>query len=368
MKTTDNDYSGVINFFITVIGIVVISIVLRELEHIFIPFIIAYFMFFIFSPLNEYLKKRGIPSFVGIIIDLLIIIIIFWGVSFIIIDSFGRLGEQIPFYISRLNGIIRSAGSGLGDDGGFLRDFDLMKTLTKLDYAPVAEGFFSSTLSFFSALLFVLFFFVFIVLGHGKIYEAIKSRYVEKHSKNAPEQNSSDEKENTGIEKNPTEFLKETFKNITEQIQKYIITKFMINLFSGLLVGSILWIMGVDFYVVWGVMAFLLNFIPTIGSAIAVILPALMTLIEFESLGYTLLVALIIMGIQTVFGNMVEPKIFGRRLGLNPLVILLSLLLWGYIWGIVGMILSVPLTAVAKIIIQNSESVNMKFISQLMSD
>ncbi len=93
-----------------------------------------------------------------------------------------------------------------------------------------------------------------------------------------------------------------------------------------------------------------------------------MTLVQFESFGYTLIVAAIIISVQNIIGNIIEPKIMGERLGLNPLVILISLLIWGYIWGIVGMFLSVPLTAIIKIIFSRSHSETLTFISDLMGN
>ena len=112
----------------------------------------------------------------------------------------------------------------------------------------------------------------------------------------------------------------------------------------------------------------LLNFIPNIGSIFAVIFPSLMALIQYESFGYALIVAAVLIILQNIVGNLIEPKIFGDRLGLNPLVILVSLLVWGYLWGIVGMFLSVPLTAVIKIIVSNSSSKNMRFLTNLMGN
>ncbi|MGE5500055.1 MAG: AI-2E family transporter, partial [Syntrophothermus sp.] len=138
-------------------------------------------------------------------------------------------------------------------------------------------------------------------------------------------------------------------------------------LFVGVVTGIILFIFKVDFVVAWAVLTFLLNFIPNIGSLIAVVLPVLVSLVQFGSPGLALLIAVILIVVHNIFGNIIEPRIFGHRLGLNPLVILLSLLLWGYIWGIVGALLSVPLTAVVKIIISRSDSPNLQFISDLMS-
>ena len=101
---------------------------------------------------------------------------------------------------------------------------------------------------------------------------------------------------------------------------------------------------------------------------IAEILPGLMAFVQFESFGLALFICAIMISVQNIIGNFLEPKIFGDSLGLNPLVILLSLLLWGYIWGIVGMFIAVPLTAVIKIIISNSTSKNLNFLSHLMSN
>ena len=129
----------------------------------------------------------------------------------------------------------------------------------------------------------------------------------------------------------------------------------------------VLSLFGIDFSLIIGMFTFLLNFIPTIGSAIALILPVLFTLLQTEAIGLALLIGLIIGAIQTIFFNLIEPMVIGKRLNLNPLLILISVLVWGYIWGIIGMLLAVPLTAIIKIMISNSRSKNLQFISDLMS-
>lgn len=365
----------VIKFFISVIGLVIIFIVLRELQHIFIPFIIAVFLFFVFEPLNKFLTNKKIPSGFTILIDLIIMIGVIWGISRIIIDSFSRFGKEITVYERKLNNIVIETAHSLGLSDPVLTEFNLSEILETLDYGGIAGTFFSSTLSIFSATFFVLFFFIFISVGYKNLYEVIKKRFVERHVKGSLKQAKKEIKreneslntlDNIKFDREKT--IEKTFKDITSQVQRYIATKFLVSLMTGVLAGFILWLFGVDFFIVWAVFTLLLNFIPNIGSAIAVILPALMTLVQYESLGYAILVTAILITIQTIIGNGLEPKIFGDRLGLNPLVILLSLLLWGYIWGIVGMFLSVPLTAVAKIIMSNSNSDNVHFLSDLMGN
>jgi predicted PurR-regulated permease PerM len=212
------------------------------------------------------------------------------------------------------------------------------------------------------------------------LVNVIKDRYVQKNVDESVKElkekmtQESTEKENSStindkiaeVKQKKAQEIENTFKNITSQVQRYIIVKFFISLFTGLLSALILYLFDIDFFIVWAVLTFLLNFIPSVGSIIAVVMPTLITLVQYESFGYTLIVVAVLVGIQATMGNLVEPKAFGDRLGMNPLVVIFSLLIWGYIWGIVGMFLSVPLTAIAKIVMASSNSENLKFISKLM--
>jgi len=380
MKKINPD--STIKFFVSVIGLFIIFFILKELRHIFIPFVIAYILFFVYEPMNNFLKVRRIPLSIIIFIDIIITIGLFAGITQIILTSFLQFGENISIYTEKLSHIIRTVSRSIGIRDPLFTNFTMSRFLRTLNYGDIASGIFSSTIDVFTNLFLILFFFIFISSGHDKIVEAIRLRYVEKNVKSTIKKLRRELKqkqelldENESIDEQLATLtiqremkLRKTFKDITEQIQKYIITKFLISLTLGFLIGIILWLYGVEFYIVWATIAVLLNFIPNIGSIIGVALPALMTLIQYESVGYALLVTATIIVVQNIIGNIIEPQIFGNRLGLNPLIILFSLMVWGYLWGIVGMFLSVPLTAVLKIIISNSSSKNMRFITNLMSN
>ncbi|MEG8946700.1 AI-2E family transporter [Rosettibacter firmus] len=372
-----------IKFFVSVIGLFIIFFTLKELRHIFIPFVIAYLLFFVYEPMNNYLKLKKIPLSILIIMNLLITLGFFFGITQIVLNAFLQFGENISAYVDKLSHIIRTVSRSLGIRDPLLTNFTMSKFLRTLNYTDIASGILSSTIDIFTNLFLILFFFIFISSGHDKIVEAIRLRYVEKNVKTTIKKLKKELKQKQELLDNPDQSideqlatltiqremkLRKTFKDITEQIQKYILTKFFISILLGILVGTILWLFGVEFYIVWATLSVLLHFIPNIGSIIAVVLPSLMTLIQYESTGYSLLVAATIIIVHNIIGNIIEPQIFGSRLGLNPLVILLSLMLWGYLWGIVGMFLSVPITAVLKIIISNSNSKNMRFITNLMSN
>jgi AI-2 transport protein TqsA len=379
MKTISSDSAS--RFFIAVIGIVVIAITLRELSHIFIPFVIAFFLFFVFNPLNLFLEKNKIPLSLITLIDLFITIAVLYVVSKVVVDSFLGFADSLPEYVEKLSLVVRETALSAGISDPYFADFTFESIIEKINYSNLAGGVFSSTISLFGSILFVIFFFVFVLFGEKGVYETIKKRYV--ISKIKPEikkikkklvdevdtsENDSAIEHQLKIEKEEREKkLENTFKAITDQIQKYIITKILVNAGAGVLVGFGLYLFGVDYPVVWGLFTFLFNFIPTIGSAFALILPVLFTILQFDSLGITIGVILFMITVQTVSFNLVEPIIMGRRLNLNPLVILLSVLIWGWIWGIIGMLMSVPLTAVINIIFTNSDSKNLNFISELMS-
>ena len=371
---------GTIKFFITIIGLVVIAIVLKELSSIFIPLVIAIFLFFVFSPLNTWLSNKKVPMFLITLLDIAITFSMLYGVGRIVVDSFFQFADGLPIYGEKLSNMVKVTTVSWGVTDPFFTEFSFDQLLAKLNLQNIAGGIFSSTVSLLGSILFVLFFFLFVLSGNEAIYKSIKHRYVfkkvhpelKKIKKNLQHKDSSVDEQKLLDEFQKERQLREeqleaTFKKITEQIQRYIIAKVGVNLIAGIITTIVLSIIGIDFPIVWGLFVFLFNFIPTIGSAAALVFPVLFTLVQFDSVGTMLLVLALMAGIQTLAFNVAEPMILGKRLNLNPLLILLSVLVWGYIWGIVGMLLSVPLTAIIKIIISNSTSPNMEFFEHLMS-
>lgn len=358
----------VTKFFISVIGLVVILLVLKEFQFIFIPLAIAYFLYFVFEPVNGLLVKYRIPKAAAVIIDLIIMIGLLYGISHVFISSFERMGTEFPAYINKINQLVRNAAVSMDIKEPSILNFDLQIWLSKIDYTSIAGGVFSSTVSFFSTAFLVLFFFIFVSSGHSQILEAVRSRYVEKNIYNTLDSYETSEETIEKIKNERGEKIEKTFKDITGQVQRYITTKFLINLMSGIVFTAILLLFGVDYAIVWGGFSFMFNFIPNIGSIFSVVFPTLMSLIQYGSFGYTGVILVTLIVVQNLIGNIIEPKIFGDRLGLNPLVILISLLLWGYLWGIVGMFMSVPLTAIIKISISESHSKNLRFLCRLMSN
>ncbi|NBB79390.1 MAG: AI-2E family transporter [Verrucomicrobia bacterium] len=142
----------------------------------------------------------------------------------------------------------------------------------------------------------------------------------------------------------------EMIGKMRSDIRTYVGIKVLTSSATGLISYLVLKIVGVDFASFWAVLIFLLNFIPTIGSIIATAFPSILTLVQFDSLGPFIVTISVLTVVQFCIGSLVEPRLMGNRLNLSPIVILLSLGLWGSIWGIAGMFLCVPITVIIMIV------------------
>ena len=145
------------------------------------------------------------------------------------------------------------------------------------------------------------------------------------------------------------------FQRIQRDIQRYLAVKTLTSLATGILIGFAMWMVGIDFPVLWGLLAFVLNYIPTLGSIFASIPPILLAIVGSDGLAQPIGVALIFFAVNIMLGNVIEPHLMGRRLGVSTLVVFASVIFWGWVWPPVGMLVSVPLTVVVKIMLENTE-------------
>ncbi len=140
----------------------------------------------------------------------------------------------------------------------------------------------------------------------------------------------------------------------TRDIQKYLGIKTLISLATGLLAGLLCWIMDLEFPLLWGILAFALNYIPAVGSVIAGLPPVLLSLLNDGDIGHALIIGGGYLMINGVLGNFLEPTLLGRRFGISTVIVILSVIFWGWLWGPVGMLMAVPLTMLLKVALDNS--------------
>lgn len=166
-------------------------------------------------------------------------------------------------------------------------------------------------------------------------------------------------------DQNRLSMVEDILSRIDKDVQTYLGVKTVVSLVTGLLSYIVMRLVGLDFAEFWALLIFIFNYIPTLGSIISTIFPTVLAIVQFQALGPVLIVGLGITAIQQLMGSILEPNIMGESLNLSPLVVVISLILWGHLWGIVGMFLCVPITVILVIILSNFEKT--RWVSILLS-
>lgn len=323
--------TDLITIFLGILTLIAVAFVLRELKMVLFPLVLAMGAAVAFRPMTLWLRTRGVPLALAIISVLAVVGVIFVGVSAITVAAVNSFARSAPLYTDRLYGLYEKAASlvrSLSDTYGLsIVPADPASSPLFSAGASLAASFVSGLIELGGNLLLAFLFLLFIIGGQeafpDKLRRAFSSHTAEK--------------------------LGEVLESVSRHVRRYLVTKTLISSLTGLAVGLVAFGFGLDFPVFLGLVAFLLNYIPNIGSFIATILPASIALLQFESVGMAAVIALVIVVVQNVFGNILEPRIMGSSLDLSPTVILVSLIFWGWLWGVWGMVISVPLTAVLKI-------------------
>jgi len=333
-------------FFLGILVLFASGLVLRHLQVIFKPLLIAVFLSLLFEPMVRSLMRLRIPKFFAFLISLLLVFAILWSLGLLVYASVASFVEGFPKYQSKFHDLYMSTIESLKIPHEQVKVYiqqvkwaDVWENLSLTSFVTSTVG---SFISFLTNLFFVLLFTIYIVLGKEHFRSKLDQSF-------APER---------------AERIADIFKNINLGVQKYLVTKLLVSLGTGILVAAILSIFGVDFALVWGLLTFLLNFIPNIGSVIATIPPILLAFLQYGSVFPGLWVAILLIGTQVTMGNVVEPRVMGKSLNLSPLVVIVSLVFWGFIWGPVGMVLAVPISSTIQIVCGNIDS--LKPVSALM--
>jgi len=307
--------------------------VLKIAYPVILPFTIAVLLAFVFIPMIKTLNKIRCPRILSIFI---VIIIIAAGMSIfgMVLFSSGRMVVmQMPNFEGRFKEIYDWMAEvfSLPNDEGLtfwqnLWGQEIIRNLVRDITISSSSTFFS----FISIALLVVLFAVFILMEAGFFKEKLFVAF---------------ESQAGNIEGMGNELV--------SQVTRYLTAKFLISFANGLIFVIAFSIIGLEFAVVWGVFQFLLNFIPTLGSITAGVIISLFALLQFwPDPAPIILIVAIILGVNMIC-NFLDPKIVGDHVGISPLVILVSLSLWGYIWGFAGMVLAVPMTVIIKIVCEH---------------
>lgn len=307
--------------------VVAAGVVLRSARSVVMPLVIAWLFSFIFKPAIHKLEEKRIPRGLAVSLLLTLFFIICLLVFAILYRQLLPFVNAFPGYYSRLINIIEEVGQRTDLPTDFLVELNLGRRLTSLLFALPGK-----TISLVSSFFLIIVFLVFILLGTPAFAEKLKRAFSTTTAERA----------------------QQIINDISRQIGRYLFTTVIISASTGLAVWAALVVIGVDFAVNWGVLAFILNFIPYIGSFLASIPPILVAIVKFyPDFKPAITTSITLLLIQVSIGNFLAPKVVGDALNINPIVVLLSLLFWGWLWGGVGAVLAVPIAVIIKIICEN---------------
>jgi len=315
---------------ISIAAFIVIVAGLKAATQLLVPFLLAVFIAVLCAPMMIWLKAKRVPSILSVLLVVVLFFLIAATLGTVIGSSLSAFYQDLPEYEQKLQqqgeGIITGLqGFGIVVDKSVISDYIDPGAAMKM-----VANVFSGLGGVLTNTFLILFSVIFILLEASDFPDKVRRALGSKT------------------------LALDHFQNFSDSVQRYLLIKTLVSIGTGFVVGVVLALMGVDYAILWAVIAFLLNFIPNIGSIIAAVPPMLIALIQLGPMS-SMLVAALYLATNTVFGNVIEPRYMGRSLGLSTLVVFVSLVFWGWIFGPVGMLLSIPLTMVVKIALENSE-------------
>jgi predicted PurR-regulated permease PerM len=316
-------------FFLACLVVVVWG--MKMAAPILLPMALALFLTVLSMPVMFFLRRHGFPGWLATALTVLMTVGVFGLLVLVASGSLSELQEQIPVYATRLSELqetwIHSLEVRFNVPLGDYLTLRLVDPAAMVDLAGMALGRIAQIVS----LTFLVFLITIFMLGEAKVFPD-KVRYLFGEA--------------IGHE--------DRLEKVVGEIQTYLGIKTVISLATGIIVGIWCYLLKLDFPVLLGLVAFMLNYVPTVGSVIAAAPAVLLSLVLYGSFPHALAVVSGYLVVNLVLGNILEPNLMGRRLGLSTLVVVLSLLFWGWAWGPLGALLSVPLTVVVKIWAENT--------------
>jgi len=317
-------FSSVSRVLIVSAAVIIIIAGLKQSAPLIVPFLLSVFIAVICFPLMCTLQNKGLPKGIALILVMLLVLAIGVGITILIGTSLTDFSQSMPQYQQK---IATEWGALLGWLNG--HGFYVPDNLKEMIDPTAAVGLISFILKGFGNVLansfLIILTVVFILIEAGGLTQKIKSL------------------KGDGLE------LDNDFANeFVDKLRSYMSMKTIISILTGVIIGIAMWLIGVDYPVLWGMLAFMLNFVPNIGSIIAAVPAVMLALVQLGA-GSAIMVAVVYVLVNVLIGSVIEPKYMGKGLGLSTLVVFVSLVFWGWVLGPVGMLLSVPLTIMVKL-------------------
>lgn len=354
---------------LSVLLVIAVMAICKVSGEVSITLLLSLFIFILVLPLVNSLEKLKVPSWLATIIAVLLIIILMFAFVWFVFYTVDVLVRKVPTYASKLNDVDNFVQALVGKWVDLPEDFSIFN-LIQIDWVggvvmPMLKSVSSSTVGILSNALVTILMTVFLLLERHSLIP--KLRYAANYNRKSIRKPIFEDEQSTAeSSENQDDKVQKIWDRINKQVSKYIGIKTIVSIITGAMFYIVAKSVGLDFAFLWGVLATVLNFIPTIGSIVITVLTIFMAIIQFlPNWTPILIVAAGTILTENIIGNFIDPRLQGNQLNLSPFVILVALSVFGYVWGIVGMFLAVPLLSVLQIVFANMDET--KPIAMLIS-
>lgn len=334
----------VVLWLMLIIGTILI---LKFFGNLLKPLVIAVIFWYIIRVMSNFITRIKIgklimPDWLGKLVSLIIIIVSIYAFVDIVAINLKQIVENVEHYDNRQDGLLTQAAQFLGFD-------DFEKSIKDLpgskELRPYLSQIANGLTEGIGYTVIIIIYLIFILIEEFMFKKKIQ--FIYQNARNYQE-------------------MKTVLDQMNNSIKRYLTVKTFASFLTALLAYVALLILGVNFPLLWAFIIFTFNYIPYVGSFVATLLPSVFAALQHNSLSYFLWTFLFVQAAQTVVANFIEPKIVGRSLNLSPLVVFVTLTIWGTIWGVLGMIIAVPVTSILVIVL--AQFPNTRYVAVLLSE
>jgi len=319
------------NILLTVITVFIAGIVLRLARSVFIPVLIAAFLAYLMDPLVVFLRKLRVPVIVAVIIAGVVFLGAFSVFSYILYDNSLEFARRIPSYQAAFANMLTDAVERFQLLTDNIFELQVLDELRKIQIGPLMLSTVSSLANLLVDFLLVFLFSLLILASKYNATRKLLRSFPRKEAKK----------------------IAMVMLHIDSDLRKYVGIKSLVSMLIGLSSGVALALFQVEFAIVLGFLTFVLNFIPYLGSLFSVLIPVLIALVQFASIGKALWIFIVLVILQNLVAQLLEPKLVGSGLKITIPVVFFALFFWGWFWGAPGVLLAIPMTTSLKIIMED---------------
>jgi len=322
------------NILLTIVVIFIVGLVLKLVQHVITALLIALLLAYLMDTFIVFMRRLRFPMWLASGLTILIYLGAFIGIGMVLYSNVKQFQVEFPKYETKLMSMLQYAQDRLQASLSTEIPVNPLATLKNLPIGSMVLKTAQSVISFGLDFAIIFFFSVLIVLGKHQFIRNVVKAFPRSRGSKVPI----------------------TLSHIDRSLRRYLGVKALVSFIAATLEMVILLLFGVKFAVIWGLMTFLLNFIPSIGAILATLMPTLFSIAQFSDPIMALWVFVAITSVHMTVGNILDPTLMGETLNLSLLVVFVSLFFWGWLWGPLGILLAVPMTASLKIILENIPS------------